>query len=279
MDTIYDRNVVIVHLRNLRFLEMARERLRGNLADADWKIANNGQARQPSFPRHESVDEDLTATIVGWSITTAVLGLILWGVRHVHVLVQIAWVLTGIAAIIAGIAIAMGIYRASENSRAFRLDRARYDKQVSDDWARVQRELAERAMLIDARPRMLLEWQAADALLKKAYGANIIPSQFRTLYAVYFLYEFLSTSREPLHEALLHYDLDEIKRKLDVVIEQQEQIIINQEIQISQNDQMKRQSDEILKHAIATERNTETAAQYTRVAAANSEALVWAAGA
>lgn len=71
------------------------------------------------------------------------------------------------------------------------------------------------------------EWNEAKELLQRLYQINIIPESFRNdLYAIYYLHNFVTTSNLSFETALLHYNLDEIKAKLDKIIVQQEEIII-----------------------------------------------------
>ncbi len=119
------------------------------------------------------------------------------------------------------------------------------------------------------------ELDKVNRLLQKAYHVNIVPAQFRNLYAVYYLHEFISTSRESLATALLHYDLNEIKAKLDKIIEQQQEIIIQQAILAAQNEQLLQQNQSQLERLSAIESNTSHAAQYAEIAAINAEACAW----
>lgn len=119
------------------------------------------------------------------------------------------------------------------------------------------------------------ELDKVNKLLQRAYQVNIIPMQFRNLYAVYYLHEFISTSHESLATALLHYDLNEIKAKLDRIIEQQQEIIIQQAIIAAQNKQLLQQNKSQLERLSAIENNTSQAAQYAEIAAVNAETCAW----
>ena len=119
------------------------------------------------------------------------------------------------------------------------------------------------------------ELKKATELLQTAYDINIIPTQFRNVYAVYYLNDFIQTSNESLSTALLHFDLNEIKQKLDTVIEQQEEIIINQAIIQAQNEQMIKQNTNMLNSLASIEGNTHMASQYAEIAANNAEACAW----
>lgn len=120
------------------------------------------------------------------------------------------------------------------------------------------------------------ELKQAEELLRKAYGVNIIPAQFRyNLYAIYYLYDFISTSNQSLATAMLHFDLNEIKAKLDKIIDQQQEMIIQQSILVAQNQQQIDQNQMHLKKLANIERNTEQSATYSAIAASNAEACAW----
>jgi len=112
-------------------------------------------------------------------------------------------------------------------------------------------------------------------LLNKAYNVNIIPKQFRNLQAIYFLHDYISTSNETLSSAFLHCDLDVIKQKLDIIIEQQEEIIIGQAILAAQNKELISRNQQALDKLSSIEENTSRSAQYAEIAANNAEACAW----
>lgn len=67
--------------------------------------------------------------------------------------------------------------------------------------------------------------------LETVYAANIIPSHYRDMYAAVYLCDFFSTSRsDNLDMALNTYVLEQIKDKLDVIIEKQRESILNQRL-------------------------------------------------
>lgn len=128
---------------------------------------------------------------------------------------------------------------------------------------------------VDKRSGISNEISKAKKLLKKAYDINLIPQQFRNIYAVWFIYDYIATSNESLSAAFLHCDLDKIKQKLDTIIEQQKEIIINQRILMAQNAQMIEQNSQTLNRLASIERNTERAAQYAEIASNNAETCAW----
>lgn len=130
--------------------------------------------------------------------------------------------------------------------------------------------------LISKREKMYAELCKVVQLRDKAYAINIIPSKFRkNIYAIYYLHEYITTSNESLTSAFLHLDLDDLKIKLDQVLANQRQIIINQQIQIAQNEQLQIANEKKFRHLASIEENTERAAQYAQIAANNAEACAW----
>lgn len=142
-------------------------------------------------------------------------------------------------------------------------------------------------------PKQLVEIDAdlakASELLKKQYDLNIIPNKFRNLESIWYICDYFDSSNESLSEILVHLDLDEIKEKLNNIIENQQQIIINQAIQIAQNKSIISQNQELLGRLSSIEHNTEQisqntqqvanntldTAQWTQIAANNAEACAW----
>lgn len=117
------------------------------------------------------------------------------------------------------------------------------------------------------------ELDIQNEILTEAYSANIIPSKYRNIYAIYFLYDYISTSNCTLSEALFHCDLDSIEQKLSDVIKQQNEIIVQLAYNNAINEKITKQNYQILQNAIQTEKNTALAAQYNKVAAANTSSI------
>lgn len=115
-------------------------------------------------------------------------------------------------------------------------------------------------------------------ILSQAYRVNIVPGMFRNkLYAIYYLYDIVATSNMSFEMAILNCNLEEIKTKLDTVIAKQQESIINQAKIIAQNARLCEQNEEMLKKLAAVETNTSYAAQYTEIAANNTETMVYLA--
>ena len=89
------------------------------------------------------------------------------------------------------------------------------------------------------------------------------------------MHDFITTSSESLSSALLHFDLNEIKDKLDKIISQQQEIIIQQYVMYAQNQQILQQNQKHLQVLANIETNTANAALYSEIAANNAEICAW----
>ena len=71
-------------------------------------------------------------------------------------------------------------------------------------------------------------------LLEECYSAGVIPTQYRDVYAAVYLYDYFSNSRaDDLDQVLNTYVLEQIKAKLDVIINNQRLSILHQRMIIS----------------------------------------------
>lgn len=134
-------------------------------------------------------------------------------------------------------------------------------KSVIDDRNenRAQREDAiqhnqERELLIEQNKRKSVETQSSWKRITNAYSAehnkvsnlpakyynqNILASQYRNLASVYYIYDYISTSRATLDETLIHEHMENgiqrILAKLDYIIGQNEEIIFQNRVTEAQN--------------------------------------------
>lgn len=82
--------------------------------------------------------------------------------------------------------------------------------------------------------RLQAERKKLNQTLMEAYSANIIPSRYRDIYSATYLYDYFSTSRSTdMDMALNTYVLEQIKDRLDKIIENQHDIILNQRLMMA----------------------------------------------
>lgn len=154
------------------------------------------------------------------------------------------------------------------------------------------------ASLIDDNNKLENSLNEANHLLSQAYDANIVPKKYRGLYPIYFLDDYLSSSNETLESALLQCQLDNLENQLSQVIKANKIMIMQNAIQIAKQEALLASQEEGNRIArrseikqeriisqnqsiLAAERksvnNTALSAEYSRIAAINSEvSAYWA---
>lgn len=119
------------------------------------------------------------------------------------------------------------------------------------------------------------ELNHAIKLLEKEYNLNIIPTKFRTMEAIYYIYDYFASSNERLSDVLFQLNLDEIKSRINIIIQNQETIIFNQSIQIAQNEALLAQNQKTLKLLTSIANDSAQTLKWTQIAANNAEVCAW----
>ncbi len=109
-----------------------------------------------------------------------------------------------------------------------------------------------------------------NSMLEKSYGLDIIPLQFRGIYGITYLYDFISSSNLSLSDAVINCNLEQIKDKLDVIINKCDEIIRQQKSTNANLREIQRQNNQLLAESKKISNNTALAAQYSKIAAENS---------
>lgn len=115
---------------------------------------------------------------------------------------------------------------------------------------------------------------AAQKLRNNVYSVNIIPSRYRNIHVAYYLYDFFNSSRETdLEKTIQTMLLDEIIQRLDRIIAQNEEIMINQRMQLAmqekQNKMMAEHHREEMKSIARMEQNQQLQLDYQDMIAKN----------
>ena len=273
INTIFNRDVLTNYLNNLQTLEFAKHKLSKEEGNIQYCINSLGN---PKYISPRNTISNYFGHIGGIVFMLVVFFIAMWidsglngdGFFSIfdNLLGPIVSFVQVAAVIITIIIIGTIIYEQIEDS-------LRYKRESKEETDRLRRELVEKERLSEFLPIVKRDLKRTSEVLNEAYSINIIPAKYRNIYAAYFLYEYISTSTVSLSEALYHCDLDEISQKLSVVIEQQQEIIMQLAHSNALNEQKLEQNEEILKHAIAAENNTALAAQYSQVAAINSNTV------
>ncbi len=117
--------------------------------------------------------------------------------------------------------------------------------------------------------------QEAKEKLQSVYSVNIIPNKYRSVYVAYYLYDYISSSHETdIDRVLQTMLLEQIIAKLDKIIAQQEEIILNQRMQLAKQDallaQSKKQHEEQMKAISNLEENQQMQNDYLAMTEANT---------
>ncbi len=112
-----------------------------------------------------------------------------------------------------------------------------YHRQVVE-YPRLLREKEQRASRIPTLRAQMeqLETEAkrVDALIQELYSVNIIPSRYRDIYGAFYLYDWFGTSQaDDMDMALSVYVLEQIRDRLDRIIANQAEMIMNQRLSIA----------------------------------------------
>ena len=268
INTIFNRQVLNNYLNNLRTLEFTKNKLTSDVNNLEYRINSLG------LKRNILRDWETTKLFFGGIAFMAVIFLIALGINVLinsdngflswfnflrPIVSFVLWV-SGIIVIICVIGIIYSIISVN----------VRYNNEIKYEKERMGSELNEKKKLSNILSHYKKDLKQTEDLLNDAYAVNLIPAKYRNIYAVYFLYEYISTSTVTLNDALYHCDLDEISQKLNEIIEQQREVVMELAYSNALNEQIVQKNAQILKSAIATENNTALAAQYSQIAAINS---------
>lgn len=115
------------------------------------------------------------------------------------------------------------------------------------------------------------EYKKISSLLESNYSLNILANQYRNLPSLYYIYDYMSSSQETLKDTLLHEHMENgiqrLLERLDYIIEQNQQIIFQNRLQESANSRMIEQNNKMLNSLKETEQNVRIATQYAEISA------------
>lgn len=276
----YDRRILVPYLQDVCSTELLCSRLEkeANQLSRDVGTQRNAATQKiidPPVPQEEDfsvadLDSDRTAAII-YGIVTFVGLLIGWN------FIGIGLMLFGGFFVVIFIWSIIGSY---QDRHARYLKALENHKRQIEINQRLRSQIPQRQLSLRNSQQMLSTAQArlreAQRLRSEVYSVNIIPAKYRNIYAAYYLYDYFSTSRETdLDKIIQTLLLDEIKQRLDRIIVQNEQIVLNQRYQIALQEQQNRLSAENhreeLRQIARLERNQELQMDYQNMIARNQQ--------
>ena len=278
----YDRRILIPYLQDLCSLEMMCKKLEEDIRqchDEERKYRQLADVQHIPAPKKEEskAKGDAIGGIVGCIVLCVahiLVGLFAFFVIGAKYPV---WKNIGIAAFILGaLWVVFGIVMARSEMKAAE---DKYETEMYEYKAKCEkaRGYAEKSMEIArAKNNLTSKMARIEKLRDEVYSVDIIPRQYRNIYAAYYLYDFMSTSRETdLEKVIQTFVLEEIKQRLDRIIQQNNQMLINQRVQLAMQEKQNRmQADnhrEEMRNIARLEANQERQLDYQKMITANQE--------
>lgn len=147
---------------------------------------------------------------------------------------------------------------------------AEHNEAIATDNRRVVQDQATQQNIQNEITSIEEELRMFEQKLQSLYALNVVPDKFRSLYPVYFIHNFMSTSETSLAQTFLHCDLDKIQQQLGQIIEQNQAMLVQQCITNARLANIQVQNEAYYATAIDyaknIERNSEKAAHYARMA-------------
>lgn len=288
----YDRRFLVPYLQDLCSLELMCDKLQRDIMSTERKVNEltnicNTRVYDPRTPRPEEFYDDsgkfsirvgciieLVGNIIVSYLANTTLGMIFYPIVF---LLRWGVILFGIFIILLGV---WDLYDSHCEAKY------KYAKSVAECEAKKKSNAAFRNALparrqeLDNAKEKLTTLRTDFANVKKlreqAYGINVVPRQYRDIYAVYYLYDFFSTSRETNLENIIQtFVLEEIKQKLEKIIQQNKEIMLNQRVQMAlqenQNRMIAENHKEEMQRFAQLEHNQELQSDYLKMIETNQE--------
>lgn len=276
----YNREFLVPYLNNLCALHLAKDRLMCcyDRARCDRSELEHGpRFEKPQWPEPEDVGDTITITLVlGLLAGFLFLGSDVAPSLRAVFLPLLCACLVGIFLLWSRL-----FLRYARRKHTFQKAYIAYEARC-----RKWREDAEKekSKLDNQMHEYQEEINRIDMVLKQVYSANIIPSMYRNKYAAVYLYDWFGTSgADDLDHALSMYVLEEIKARLDRIIEQQSEMILNQRLMLAKQqesiDAQNRHSDMMRSKLDQLQATEEERLRYERMTEANTAATAYFAAA
>lgn len=244
----YDRDFLVPYLHDVCALYMAVRKLDQKVSEKNQLIKQYSAVRKIYPPEKPVLEEEKQIGCLGvFAGCFSLMGVIL--------LLGIVFDPGGIGSMPIAVGVLLGLFATISGWIVFKSEYISEDEikdrneQIEKEYLEAQRRYEEELQQIEwmkaiNRPKVLnlqkeineLYSQKNEAVhvRNQLYAANIIPSPYRNIYAAVYLYRWFSTSEsDDLDHALGMFVLEEIKSKLDVVIEQEAEIILNQRLMMA----------------------------------------------
>lgn len=277
------RNVLMVYLKNLRDLEVARYKL-----ETDWAKKKRRCDQEMGMLQREinqiqesHYKEEPYVELAGFKFSLAGLIFSLVVAAASPLLAGVLFVLDLLCAFIL---YPYGDVRKRDEVRKYNQEERRRLETVAPGQVQERQRMLQvkKTALAAFRREITPEYEQVRRLLQQAYSLNVIPNQYRNLASIYYIYDYMSSSQATLEETLMHEHMENgiqrILDKLDVIISQNEELILTARRieantrETAENTRRILDNEQRMIAALErTEQNTADAAQAAAVAAQYSE--------
>lgn len=245
----YDRRILVPYLRDVCCVEMLCRKLEQDVqhakveADkyAGWANAKYEDPKRPDWDNYKDDQNEMKGAVT-FLLGFGVPGLLLMGIPMIGPLLGLGGI--GLGVLLFGICYkrqrendavaeykyeeAMERYRKKCASNKENREKQHSWRESSKRWRNKQNELKGKL-------------DAAKNLRSDVYSVNVIPSRYRTVHAAYYLYDYFDSGRETdLDKIIQTMLLDEIVRKMDRLIAQNSEILLNQRMMLAQQERRDR---------------------------------------
>ena len=241
----YLQDICSLHLLNYKLDARARE-----LGRAIWRLENDPKPKGPCMPSDEEIP-------IGSVLALIFCGgaLILDAIGIVVMLIGVGGFLGCLLALAVGFGGLILFSFAAESYDKIQSVREKnqrawdtYHRECDSLDKRVEQWRERRSELTPLKSELAgtaIEKGKVNSLLSKAYSANVIPNQYRNIYAAIYLYQwFEGSSEDDIGMALNTFVLEQVKEKLDRVIENQASIMLGQRMMLANQARSLEQQEE-----------------------------------
>lgn len=287
-----NRDAFLIYLKDLRDLEFARESL--DTALARGKANYNGQVNFLNRTNYKQADSDLTFGHVLFNIIKVLIAafglvIVIPMTKRVTLFPESNFLFLGtidavVTYLIAGVLIiyiiakiVMFILEISGSISDKKEVREHNQQEAIAEQNRKKQLVTLNASWNKESASLKRQYNQVDTLLKNGYNLNLIPSPYRNLASLYYIYDYMSTSQASFEDTLMHEHMENgiqrILSRLDTIIAQNEQIIFQNRQLEAQNRQMIERTDRMLASLQRTEQNTLAGAQYAKISAQHTQTI------
>lgn len=243
----YDREFLVPYLEDICALHLSKKKIVSMIASSHKEIKkiNDSALNNVGEPELEEYKGEADLTGVGSGCFGSVCLIAALITFFVGIFNPPCFILT-VVLFVLGISTIINFFRAK--------DTANEEIKERNDEKERDHAIKQMAALVVAEPQVNAvkkrigflegEIRRIDQLLEQAYSVNILPRWYRDLYAAVYLYDWFSNSRaDDLDMALNTLVLEQIKDRLDTIIRNQGEQIINQRIMIANQQKAMEQAE------------------------------------